>query len=78
MATEDQAGQFQLLEDRVNALIRLVESLRSEKAGLSGQLSTQEKRVSDLSTEVEQLKEASDEARRRIAALLEKIEHLEV
>lgn len=77
MATEDQAGQFQLLEDRVDALIRLVESLRSEKAGLSGQLSTQEKRVSDLSTEVEQLKEASDEARRRIAALLEKIERLE-
>ena len=56
----------------------MVESLRSEKAGLSGQLSTQEKRVSDLSTEVEQLKGASDEARRRIAALLEKIEHLEV
>ena len=78
MATEDQAGQFQLLEDRVDALIRLVESLRSEKAGLSGQLSTQEKRVSDLSTEVEQLKEASDEARRRIAALLEKIERLEI
>ena len=78
MATEDQAGQFQLLEDRVDALIRLVESLRSEKAGLSGQVSAQEKRLSDLSTEVEQLKEASDEARRRIAALLEKIERLEI
>jgi FtsZ-binding cell division protein ZapB len=78
MATEDQTDQFQLLEDRVDALIRLVESLRSEKAGLSEQVSGQEKRVSDLSAEVEQLRGASDEARRRIAALLKKIERLEL
>ena len=70
MGTEDQTDQFQLLEDRVDTLIRLVESLRSEKAGLSEQVSNQEKRVSDLSTEVEQLKGASDEAKRRISALL--------
>jgi chromosome segregation ATPase len=78
MATEDQAHQFQLLEDRVDALIRLVETLRSEKAGLSDQVSAQEKRVSDLSVEVEQLREASGEARRRIAVLLDKIERLEL
>jgi FtsZ-binding cell division protein ZapB len=78
MATEDQVDQFRLLEDRVDALIRLVESLRTEKAGLSEQVSTQEKRLSDLSTEVEQLRGASDEARRRIATLLEKIERLEL
>ena len=78
MATEDQADQFQLLEDRVDALIRLVETLRSEKAALSEQVDSQEKRASDLSTEVEQLRGASGEARRRIAVLLEKIERLEI
>jgi FtsZ-binding cell division protein ZapB len=78
MTTEDQTDQFQLLEDRVDALIRLVETLRSEKAGLSDQVSAQEKLVSDLSVEVEQLREASGEARRRIAALLDKIERLEL
>ena len=78
MATEDQADQFQLLEDRVDALIRLLETLRSEKAALSEQVDSQEKRVSDLSTEVEQLRGASGEARRRIAVLLEKIERLEI
>jgi FtsZ-binding cell division protein ZapB len=78
MAKEDQADQFQLLEDRVDALIRLLETLRSEKAALSEQVDSQEKRVSDLSAEVEQLRGASGEARRRIAALLEKIERLEL
>jgi FtsZ-binding cell division protein ZapB len=78
MATEDQADQFQLLEDRVGALIRLIETLRSEKAGLSDQVSAQEEHLSDLSVEVEQLREASGEARRRIAALLDKIERLEL
>ena len=78
MAAQDQTDQFQLLEDRVDALMKLVESLRSEKVDLSEQISTQEKRVSDLSAEVEQMRGASDEARRRIAALLEKIERLEL
>jgi FtsZ-binding cell division protein ZapB len=78
MATEDQADQFQLLEDRVGALIRLVETLRSEKAALRDQVSAQEERLSDLGVEVEQLREAGGEARRRIAALLDKIERLEL
>ena len=76
MTTEDQMDQFQLLEEKVDALIERVESLRGEKTNLTEQASTQEKRVSDLSAEVDQLRGASDEARRRIAALLEKIEGL--
>ena len=76
MTTEDQMDQFQLLEEKVDALIERVESLRGEKTNLTEQASTQEKRVSDLSAEVDQLRGASDEARHRIAALLEKIEGL--
>ncbi len=78
MATADQMEPFQLLEEKVEGLIRLVKSLRGEKTSLSEQVRAQEKRVSDLSAEVEQLRGASDEARRRIAALLEKIERLEL
>jgi chromosome segregation ATPase len=76
MTTEDRMDQFQLLEEKVDALIKRVESLRGEKSNLTEQVSTQEKRVSDLSAEVDQLRGAGDEARRRIGALLEKIEGL--
>ena len=78
MTTEDRMDQFQLLEEKVDALIKRVESLRGEKTNLTEQVGTQEKRVADLSAEVAQLRGSGDEARRRITALLEKIERLEL
>jgi len=65
---------FQLLEERVGSLIKNITSLREEKKSLVEKLNEQECRITDLTSNVEHLKEGRDKAKDRIVSLLEKIE----
>jgi septal ring factor EnvC (AmiA/AmiB activator) len=78
MEREEELDQFQLLEEKLDALINYISSLKTEKDSLSERLQIQEEKINNLTGELEQLRSARDNARRRIVSLLEKIEKLEV
>lgn len=74
MGLDNEVGQFDLLEQKIDGLISMVETLRQEKASLAEKVQMQERRLSDLNAELEDIRTANDKAKERIAALLEKIE----
>lgn len=68
--------QFDLLEQRIESLIKFVDSLREEKQNLEKLIYEKEQMASSLSKETEELKADRDSFRKRIASLLEKIENV--
>jgi len=70
----DESEQFALLEQKIESLISLVNSLKKEKINLAGKVQSQEEKLGLLAKEIETLKADRDLVRRRIVALLEKIE----
>ncbi len=70
--------QFQLLEQKVDSLLGLVDSLRKEKSALAEQVQIQQEKLMDLSEQVSVLKAGRDNARQRVLSLLERIEQAEV
>lgn len=69
----DELNQFGLLEEKIESLISLVSSLNEEKAELERNIHTQEKKLGSITKEVETLETDRDAIRKKIAALLEKI-----
>ena len=67
-----EVDQFDVLEQRIDSLIESITSLKKENGLLAEKSQIQEERLSDLSAQVEQMKEAKDKAKQRIIALLEK------
>ena len=78
MERGEEIDQFKLLEERVNALINLVGTLRNEKHALAEKISDQETKIIDLNQQIDQLKAVKDNARERVVTLLEKIEQLDI
>jgi septal ring factor EnvC (AmiA/AmiB activator) len=78
MQKSDEMDQFQVLEEKVDALIKSVSSFKREKESLLEKLQIQEERIADLTGELENLKAGRDKAKQRIFSLLEKIEQLEL
>ena len=78
MKKETEIDNFALLEERINALIDLVGSLRKDKDALAEKIQDQEVKITDLNREVEQLKAVRENARARVVSLLEKIEGLDI
>jgi uncharacterized coiled-coil DUF342 family protein len=70
--------QFQLLEQKIDSLLELVNTLKKEKAALAEQTQIQEEKLKDLSEQVSALKAGRDKARQRVVSLLERIEQAEV
>jgi uncharacterized coiled-coil DUF342 family protein len=70
--------QFQLLEQKIDSLLELVNTLKKEKVALAEQAHIQEEKLVDLSEQVSALKAGRDKARQRIVSLLERIEQAEV
>ncbi|MBW1729876.1 MAG: cell division protein ZapB [Deltaproteobacteria bacterium] len=70
--------QFDVLEQKVDALLELVQGLKKEKAALSEKVQIQEEKISDLTRQVEALKSGRDKARQKILHLLEKMEQIEI
>lgn len=78
MSAADEMDQFQVLEDKIDALIELVGALKREKESLAEKAQIQEERLADLNGQVDSLRRAKDQARQRIVKLLEKIENIAV
>ncbi|MCD6306425.1 MAG: cell division protein ZapB [Deltaproteobacteria bacterium] len=76
-AANEDADQFQLLEEKIDKLIGTIRTLKAEKESLAEKVHIQEERLADLTREVEGLKAGRDKAKQRIVSLLEKIEQIE-
>jgi FtsZ-binding cell division protein ZapB len=78
MERGEEVDQFELLEEKMNALIAFIGGFQREKEGLLEKIHIQEEKIADLTGELEQLKSAKDHAKQRIVSLLEKIEQLDI
>ncbi len=78
MGIGEDIDQLQVLEDKVDGLIKKLTSLRAENHSLSEKVQIQEERLGDLTTQIETLKSSRDQARQKIVTLLEKIEQLDI
>ena len=78
MGKGDEIDQFQILEAKVESLIKYVSSFQKEKEALVEKTHIMEKKVTDMGTELQRLRTARDHAKTRIITLLEKIEQLGV
>ena len=78
MFRTEEMDQFQVLEAKVDSLIKFAHSLKKEKESLLEKLHIQEGKIADLISELETLKDSKDKAKQRVLSLLEKLEQIEV
>ena len=78
MEIGEETDKFQLLEEKVDSLIKYITLLRNEKDQLMEKIHAQEGKIEDLTGEVARLKEVRDNAKQRMVSLLEKIEKLDI
>ena len=78
MKTEEEMDSFQLLEEKIDSLIKFINTIKKEKVSLTEKIHIQDSKISDLSGEVEHLKASRDQAKQRIETLLKKIEQLDI
>jgi hypothetical protein len=78
MFRTEEMDQFQVLEAKVDSLIKFAHSLKKEKESLLEKLHIQEGKIADLISELETLKDSRDKAKQRVLSLLEKLEQIEV
>lgn len=74
--TEEEVDQFQLLEEKVDALIERTVALKEENVALEEKLSIEAEKVVDLNTQVEALRSGRNDAKQKIISLLEKMEQV--
>jgi uncharacterized coiled-coil DUF342 family protein len=78
MFKTEEMDQFQVLEAKVDSLIKFAHSLKKERESLFEKLHIQEGKIADLISELETLKGSRDKAKQRVLSLLEKLEQIEV
>ncbi len=78
MAKSEEIDQFQMLEEKVDSLIKMVIAFKRERESLLEKIHIQEEKIADLADEAEALKATRDKAKQRILSLLEKIEQIDV
>ena len=78
MGTTEDMDQFQLLEEKVDSLIKYIASLKKEKESLAEKLHIQEEKLTDLMHEVEELRAARGKVKQRVVNLLERIEQADI
>jgi chromosome segregation ATPase len=78
MFKTEEMDQFQVLEAKVDSLIKFTHSLKKEKESLLEKLHIQEEKIADLAGELEALKSSRDKAKQRVLSLLEKLEQIDV
>ncbi|RJR35558.1 MAG: cell division protein ZapB [Desulfobacteraceae bacterium] len=78
MFQQGEVDQFELLEEKIESLIRYVGTIRKEKEELAEKTRSQEEKISALTSEVERLRQSKEKAKQRIVSLLEKMEPLGV
>ena len=78
MFRTEEMDQFQVLEAKVDSLIKFTHSLKKEKESLLEKLHIQEEKIANLTGELETLKGSRDKAKQRVLSLLEKLEQIEI
>ena len=78
MFKTEEMHQFQVLEAKVDSLIKFTHSLKKEKESLLEKLHIQEEKIANLTGELETLKGSRDKAKQRVLSLLEKLEQIEI
>jgi chromosome segregation ATPase len=78
MFKTEEMDQFQVLEAKVDSLIKFSHSLKKEKESLLEKLHIQEEKIANLTGELETLKGSRDKAKQRVLSLLEKLEQIEI
>ena len=78
MFKTEEMDQFQVLEAKVDSLIKFANSLKKEKESLLEKVHIQEGKIADLISELETLKGSRDKAKQRVLSLLEKLEQIEL
>ena len=78
MSKTEEMDQFQVLEAKVDSLIKFASSLKKEKESMLEKLHIQEGKIADLTSELENLKGSRDKAKQRVLSLLEKLEQIEI
>lgn len=78
MLKTEEMDQFQVLEAKVDSVIKFAQMLKKEKESLLEKLHIQEEKIADLTSELENLKNSRDKAKQRVLALLEKLEQVEI
>lgn len=77
MKTEEM-DQFQVLEAKVDSVIKFAQMLKKEKESMLEKLHIQDEKIADLTSELENLRNSRDKAKQRVLALLEKLEQIEI
>jgi len=78
MFKTEEMDQFQVLEAKLDSLIKFASSLKKEKESMLEKLHIQEGKIADLASELENLKGSRDKAKQRVLSLLEKLEQIEI
>jgi septal ring factor EnvC (AmiA/AmiB activator) len=78
MHKSEEIDQFQMLEDKVDSLIKMVTAIKRERESLLEKVHIQEEKIAHLASEAEALKATRDKTKQRILSLLEKIEQIEI
>jgi uncharacterized coiled-coil protein SlyX len=74
----EEKDQFEILEGKVDSLIRFADSLKKDRESLLEKIHIQEEKIGNLNSEVENLKCSRDKARQRIVSLLEKLDQIDI
>ncbi len=73
----EELDQFQLLEEKIDRLIKLVSTLRQEKEDLESKIKEQDMVITELREQVHKLQADKDRARERINYVLNKIDQID-
>ena len=78
MEKGDEIDQFQILETKIESLLKYVSSSQKEKETLVEKIHILEEKIANTGAELQKLRTARDNAKARIIKLLEKIEQVDV
>lgn len=73
-----ETDHFKLLEDKVGELIEKMQTMKKERDSFVKKIEEQDIKITQLTNELNELKETRNKAKDRIASILEKIENLDV
>jgi len=74
MGLAAEMDQFLMLEEKVDVLIKAINALTQERDSLRQKFQAQQEKMAQAIREIEELKSAREDAKQRIASLLDKIE----
>ena len=78
MEHQEEMDQFKILEEKIGALIGKVSSLKDEKESIAVRIREQDKIITDLKVELDNLKGSRDKTKARIQSILDRIGKMDI